>query len=65
MLVVDYADFIQDASNIFTAALTDEVIVKTTDGNRYKILPVEDIPLKAEKPTKEIVELLKEGRVGI
>jgi hypothetical protein len=77
MLVFDYTDFIQNATGIFNAALADEVIVNTKDGNRFKILPVqsetnigksplEDIPcIEAEITTQEIVELLRESRAGI
>jgi hypothetical protein len=77
MLVFDYADFTQDAAKIFNAALTNEVIVSTKDGNRYKILPMndenktgksplEDIPyIEAAITTQEIVELLRESRAGI
>jgi hypothetical protein len=77
MLVFDYADFTQDATKIFNAALTNEVMVNTKDGNRYKILPIkdenktgksplEDIPyIEADITTQEIVELLRENRAGI
>ncbi|MFP3089464.1 prevent-host-death protein [Treponema sp. TIM-1] len=77
MLVFDYTDFIEDATEIFNAALTNEVIVNTRDGNRYKILPIknedktgksplEDIPcIEADITTQEIVELLRESRAGI
>jgi hypothetical protein len=77
MLIFDYADFIQDANKVFNAALTNEVIVNTKDGARYKILPVnddnktgksplEDIPyIEADITTQEIVELLRESRAGI
>ncbi|MDR2747142.1 MAG: hypothetical protein LBB77_06800, partial [Treponema sp.] len=70
-------DFTQDATKIFNAALTNEVIVNTKDGNCYKILPMknenktgksplEDIPcIEAEITTQEIVELLRESRAGI
>jgi hypothetical protein len=77
MLIFDYTDFTQDATKIFNAALTNEVIVNTKDGNRYKILPMknenksgksplEDIPyIEADITTQEIVELLRESRAGI
>jgi hypothetical protein len=77
MLVFDYTDFNRDATKIFEAALTDEVIVHNKDGNRYKILPIEnenqtgkspleDIPyIEANITTQEIVELLRESRAGI
>jgi polygalacturonase len=77
MLIFDYTDFTQDATKIFNAALTNEVIVNTKDGNYYKILPMknenktgksplEDIPsIEAEITTQEIVERLRESRAGI
>jgi hypothetical protein len=77
MLVFDYTDFTRDATKIFEAALTNEVIVNNKDGNRYKILPMknenqtgksplEDIPyIEANITTQEIVELLRESRAGI
>ncbi|MDR2345723.1 MAG: hypothetical protein LBE18_06620 [Planctomycetaceae bacterium] len=77
MLIFDYADFTQDATKIFDAALTNEVIVNNKDGNSYKILPInaekqtgksplEDIPyIEANITTQEIVELLRENRAGI
>jgi hypothetical protein len=77
MLTFDYTDFTKDATKIFNAALTNEVIVNTKDGNRYKILPMknenktgksplEDIPyIEADITTQEIVELLRESRAGI
>jgi hypothetical protein len=77
MLIFDYTDFTQDATKILDAALTNEVIVNSKDGNRYKILPIkdekrtekspfEDIPyIEADITTQEIVELLRESRAGI
>jgi hypothetical protein len=77
MLIFEYTDFTEDAIKIFNAALTNEVIVNTKDGNRYKILPIknenesgksplEDVPcIEANITTQEIVELLRESRAGI
>jgi hypothetical protein len=77
MLIFEYTDFTEDATKIFNAALTNEVIVNAKDGNRYKILPIkneskigksplEDIPcIEANITTQEIVELLRESRAGI
>jgi hypothetical protein len=78
MLIFDYTDFTQNTTEIFDAALTNEVIV-IKDKNRYKILPIknenqtqtgksplEDIPyIEADITTQEIVELLRESRAGI
>jgi hypothetical protein len=77
MLVFDISEFPQNATKIFDAALTDEVIINNKNGNSYKILPVknnydagkslfEDIPyITADITTQEIVELLRESRAGI
>jgi hypothetical protein len=77
MLIFEYTDFTDDATKIFNAALTNEVIVNTKDGNCYKILPIkneykigksplEDIPcIEANITMQEIVELLRESRAGI
>ena len=77
MLVFDFYEFMQDTTKVFSAALTDEVIVNNQDGNSYKILPVkkenqtgksplENIPyITADITTREIVELLRETRAGI
>jgi hypothetical protein len=77
MLIFDISEFTQNATKVFDAALTDEVIINNTDGNKYKILPLknegkegkspfEDIPcITADITTQEIVELLRESRAGI
>ena len=77
MLVFDVSEFYQNATKIFNAALTDEVIINNKDGTSYKILPIkngdkkekspfEDIPyITADISTQEIVDLIKESRAGI
>ena len=76
MLVFDISDFPQNATKIFNAALTDEVIINNKNGTSYKILPIkddkkgkspfEDIPyITADISTQEIVDLIKESRAGI
>jgi hypothetical protein len=77
MLVFDFSEFTQNATKVFAAALTDEVIINNKDGNSYKILPLknnrkagkspfEDIPyITADITTQEIVKLLRESRAGI
>ena len=77
MLVFDISDFAQNATKVFDAALTDEVIINNKNGTSYKILPIknsqkngnspfEDIPnITADISTQEIVELIRESRVGI
>jgi hypothetical protein len=73
MLVFDISDFAQNATRVFDAALTDEVIINSKDGKSYKILPInndkkgksplEDIPyITASITTQEIVGLIRESR---
>jgi hypothetical protein len=76
MLIFDISEFSQNATKVFDAALTDEVIISNKDGNKYKILPLkdenkegkspfEDVPyITADITTQEIVELLRESRAG-
>jgi hypothetical protein len=40
MLVFDISDFAQNATKVFDAALTDEVIINNKNGKSYKILPI-------------------------
>jgi hypothetical protein len=76
MLVFDISDFTQNATKVFDAALTDEVIIINKNGKSYKILPINDdkrrkSPLKdipyitADITTQEIVDLVRESRAGI
>ncbi|GHV57185.1 hypothetical protein AGMMS49579_22680 [Spirochaetia bacterium] len=77
MQVFDYSDFAQNITKVFNTALVDEVIINNSDGNSYKLLPInnddikgksplEDIPcIKADITTQEIVEILRECRAGI
>jgi len=77
MQVFEYDDFYQNATKIFDIALTQEVIVKNTNGYSYKILPIkkddlvekspfDDIPgIKLNISTQEIVGLIRESRAGI
>ncbi|MDR2632344.1 MAG: prevent-host-death protein [Treponema sp.] len=77
MQVFDYNEFTQNIPKVFSIALSDEVIINNKDGNRYKLLPVneknmpeksplEDIPrVKLNVTTEEIVEIFRECRAGI
>ena len=77
MQVFEYDYFYQNLTKIFDVALTQEVIVKNSNGYSYKILPIknddpigkspfEDIPgVKVNISTQEIVELIRESRAGI
>jgi len=75
MLVFDISDFTQNATKVFDAALTNEVIINK-NGKSYKILPIndekreksplEDVPyITADITTQEIVGLIRESRAGI
>ncbi|WP_461246438.1 prevent-host-death protein [Treponema sp. R6D11] len=77
MLVFDVSDFTKNATKVFDAALTNEVIINNKDGKSYKILPInnneekgksplEDVPyITADITTQEIVNLIRESRAGI
>jgi hypothetical protein len=76
MLVFDISDFTQNATKVFDAALTNEVIINNKNGKSYKILPIndeikgksplEEVPyITADITTQEIVDLIRESRAGI
>ena len=76
MLVFDVSDFTQNATKVFDAALTDEVIINNKNGKSYRIIPIndekkeksplEDIPyITADITTQEIVDLVRESRAGV
>ena len=76
MLIFDVSDFSQNATKVFDAALTDDVIINNKDGKSYRLLPFagnnntgkspfEDIPyITADITTQEMVELIRESRAG-
>jgi hypothetical protein len=77
MLIFDYNEFSRDMAKVFNAALREEVIITTKDGNSYKLLPIkeneksgtsplENIPrIKLDITTQEIVEILHECRAEL
>ena len=76
MLVFDVSDFTQNATKVFDAALTDEVIINNKNGKSYRIVPInddkkekyplEDVPyITADITTQEIVDLVRESRAGV
>ena len=77
MQIFDFAEFTQNIPKVFKTALFDEVIINSSDGNRFKLLPIkendlagksplEDIPrIKLNKTTQEIVKILHESRAGL
>ena len=73
MLIFSVSDFTQDTKKVFDAALIDEVIIKNSDGNSYKLLPIkqsgktpfDNVPrVKLGITTQEIVEIIRECRAG-
>ncbi|MHC6203979.1 hypothetical protein ACYULU_12395 [Breznakiellaceae bacterium SP9] len=76
MQVFNAVEFAQDMTKVFNTALIDEVIINNSDGNWYRILPINEMSKKAKSPfediprmklnitTQEIVELLRECRAG-
>ena len=76
MLVFSVSDFTQNATQVLSAALNDEVIINN-EGMQYKILPMQkdniegrsplqDIPyITADITTQEMVELIRESRSGV
>jgi hypothetical protein len=76
MLVFDVSDFTQNATMVFDATLTDEVIINNKNGKSYRIIPInddkkeksplEDVPyITADITTQEIVDLVRESRAGV
>ena len=76
MLIFSISDFSKDTKKIFDAALTKEVVINNSDGNSFKIVPMnnleteksplEDIPgIDLNITTQEIVEILRECRAGV
>ena len=76
MRVFEYTDFSQNLSKVFDIALQNDVIIKSKDGNTYKLAfiakknkkvksPFEDVSgVKLNVTTQEIVEILRECRAG-
>jgi len=76
MLVFDISEFTKNSTKVFEAALNDEVILKNSDGNSFKLIPMkknhnikkspfENVPqIKLNITTEEIVEILRECRAG-
>ena len=74
MLIVDISDFTKNASKIIEATSVEDVIIKNSDGNSYKLSPInnnthmsiKDIPyITANITTQGIVDLIRENRAGI
>ena len=73
MLVFDISEFTKDSRKVLKAALNDDVIISSSDGNDYKLVPVkkDESPFKNVVPvnlgisTQEIVEIIRECRAGV
>jgi prevent-host-death family protein len=74
MRVYNYSEARQNFTAVLNAALKEEVIITRKDGSSFKIIPIErnkgdkKSPLegikgvKANITTKELVEIIREGR---
>ena len=77
MLIFDISEFANNSKKVLDAALTDQVILKNTNGKSYKLVPImeiqntkkspfENVPqIKLNITTEEIVEILRECRAGV
>jgi len=77
MQVIDFIEFTKDVPKFFKTALHDEVIINNSDGNKYKLLsinennkegisPLEGSPrVKLNITTQEIVKILQDCKEGI
>ena len=77
MRIYNYIEAEEDLSVILDSALAEAVIIKSKDGlNHYRISPIngnyggksplEGIKgIKAKVSTRELVEIIREGRAGI
>ena len=76
MRVYNYSEARKNFTAVLNTALKEEVIITRKDGSRFKITPLErkkednKSPLegikgvKANITTKELVEIIREGREG-
>ena len=76
MRVYNYSEARQNFTTILNTALKEEVIITRKDGCKFKIIPIDrskedgKSPLegirgvKANITTKELVEIIREGREG-
>ena len=76
MRVYNYSEARQNFTAVLNTSLKEEVIITRKDGSRFKIIPMDKnkkdgkSPLKGIKgvkaniTTKELVEIIREGREG-
>ena len=76
MRIFNYSEARQHFTSVLNTALKEEVIIRRKDGSRFKIVPMDTgtekgkSPLegiegiKADVTTKELLEVIREGREG-
>jgi len=73
MRVYNYLEAQQDLSAVLNTALTQDVIVRKQNGQRFKVIPMNeninrspfDVPgINTNITTEELVEMLKQSRAG-
>ena len=76
MRVYNYSEARQNFTTVLNTALKEEVIITRKDGSRFKIVPIDRDKKKGKSPlegikglkldisTKELVEIIREGREG-
>ena len=76
MRVYNYNEAENDLSIILDTALTEDVIIMSKDGLNFKLSPYNEngkgksplegiMGIKANITTRELVEIIREGRAGI
>ena len=76
MRVFNYSEARQNFTAALNTALKEEVIITRKDGSKFKILPINNEKREGKSPlegikgvraaitTKELVEIIREGRQG-
>ena len=76
MRIYNYSEARQNFTTVLNTALKEEVIITRKDGSRFKIIPIDKdkkdgkSPLegikgvKADITSKELIEVIREGREG-
>ena len=76
MRIYNYSEARQNFTSVLNTALKEEVIIRRKDGSRFKIVPIDKgrkkgkSPLegikgiKADVTTRELLEIIREGREG-
>ena len=76
MRIYNYFEAKEDLSVVLDSALAEEVVIKSKDGLNYRLSPMNEIhmpksPLegiigiKANVTTRELVDIIREGRAGV